>query len=229
MQRDCVFAESEYYHIYNRGNNKANVFFTPSDYERFILLLYVCNGTNRVAVKDIPQSSRGPTSGKWGEIERGEQLVDIGAYCLMPNHFHILIRERTEGGVTTFMKKLGTGYSMYINKKYDRTGGLFEGRFKARLVDSDEYLKYLFAYIHLNPVSLVDSSWKEKRLLNKKQTQKYLDTYSYSSYSDYMGTEREEGLILDRESYPQYFSTASDFTTFADEWLHLATGQKELH
>jgi len=70
----------------------------------------------------------------------------------MPNHYHILASAKADGGLTKFMQKLATGYSMYFNKKYDRTGTLFEGRFKAKHADSDEYLKYLFSYIHLNPV-----------------------------------------------------------------------------
>ena len=89
------------------------------------------------------------------EIDRGETLVDIGIYCLVPNHFHLLIKEKTENGISEFVKKVATGYSMYFNKKYERTGSLFEGPFKAKRIDTDEYLKYIFSYIHLNRKQII--------------------------------------------------------------------------
>ena len=90
------------------------------------------------------------------DLPRKETLVDIGAYCLMPNHFHLLIRETAEGNISRFMLKLQTGYPMYFNKKYQRTGALFEGKFKAKHITNDNHLKYLFAYLHLNPVKITD-------------------------------------------------------------------------
>ena len=84
-------------------------------------------------------------------VKRAEGLTAIAAYCLMPNHFHILVHEKVEGGISKFMQKLMTSYTMYINKKYDRTGALFGSSFKAVHVTDDNHLKYLFAYINLNP------------------------------------------------------------------------------
>jgi len=146
----------------------------------------------------------------------------------MPNHFHLLIREREEGGITKFMGKLGTGYSMYFNKKYERTGGLFEGRFKARHVDSDRYLKYLFAYIHLNPVKMIEPQWKEVGITNHTHVKKYIDEYEYSSYPDHGGIEREEKLILNTNVFPRYFNKKVDFTKFIDQWLVYVSEQDSL-
>ena len=217
MQRNLDLSIGEYYHIYNRGTDKRTIFMEPHDYNRFTALLYVCNSTEPV---DISRHFReGNSFIKLFEIEREETLVDIIAYCLIPNHFHLLIRERSEGGIQKFMMKLSTGYSMYFNKKNERTGALFESRFKARHIDSDEYLKYLLAYIHLNPVKLIDPKWKENGIQNRLATQDYLMDYEYSSYLEYQGVVRTETKILNREASPEYFLTIKDFNKFIDEWL----------
>ena len=213
MERKFNFSIGEFYHIYNRGNGKRNIFLNKQDKERFILLLFVCNNVDHVVIKDLPRGS------PLGKIKRGETLVDIGVFCLMPNHFHLLLHEKIEGGITKFMSKLLTAYPMYFNKKYERTGGLFEGTFKAEYVDNDNYLKYLFSYIHLNPVKLIEPKWKEVGVKNKNRVKKYLKEYKYSSYVDYLGEDREEKLILNKEAFPEYFEEFKDFEEFIDEWF----------
>lgn len=215
MERKFTFAVGEYYHIYNRGVDKRNIFTTSDDYIRFHKMLHVANGTKPVSYKLI----RGLPLDK---IDKGENFVAIGAYCVMPNHFHILAKEIVEGGMSTFMAKLSTGYSMYFNKKYDRTGSLFQGTFKATHVDNDEYLKYLFAYIHLNPVKLIESTWKETGIQDKKKAAKYLADYKHSSYADYMGQDREEKLILTKKEFPEYFTDSKDFSEYISDWLNYA-------
>jgi len=140
------------------------------------------------------------------DIDKKDSLVDIGAYCLMPNHFHILLKEKTENGISKFMKKLSTGYSMYFNKRYERTGRLFEGTFKSVHADSDEYLKYLFAYIHLNPIKLINPVWKEEGIRNSVEAKLFLSGYSFSSYLDYTmkarnNGKRPESKILNRKRF----------------------------
>ena len=213
MERKFNFSIEEFYHIYNRGNGKMNILLNKRDRERFMLLLFVCNNVDHVVIKDLPQGL------PLGKIKRGETLVDIGVHCLMPNHFHLLLHEKIEGGITKFMSKLSTAYSMYFNKKYERTGGLFEGTFKAEHADHDNYLKYLFAYIHLNPIKLIELNWKEVGIKNKKSVKKYLKEYKYSSYVDYLGEDREEKLILNKEAFPEYFKEFKDFEDFIDEWI----------
>ncbi len=139
MNRKFSFASGEFYHLYNRGTDKRIIFNDDEDRERFTSLMFLCNSDRNIVYRDIPI---GLTYG----YERGNTLVDILAYCLMPNHFHVLICGKNDGDVSLFMQKLSTAYSMYFNKKYKRTGGLFEGTFKAKHADTDEYLKYLFAY-----------------------------------------------------------------------------------
>lgn len=218
MQRTIDISIGEYYHLYSRGTEKRVIFTNSSDYERFIALLYICNSAGMaVCIRDHLRQGRGLA--EIFNVDRGESLVEIVAYCLMPNHFHLLVREKTENGVQKFMMKLLTAYSMYFNKKYKRTGALFESRFKAKHADSDEYLKYLFAYIHLNPVKLIDPKWKEFGIQNRIAAQAYLGEYKYSSHLDWQGEIRDESKILNREAAPEYFTTAEDFNDFVNEWL----------
>ncbi|MEK7569136.1 MAG: transposase [Patescibacteria group bacterium] len=212
MNRKFDFSIGEFYHIYNRGTEKRRIFLDKSDYRRFEKLLYLCNSENGVVFRDIP-------IGEAYEHDRGDTIVDVGAYCLMPNHFHLLLHEKIEGGISLFMQKVLTAYSTYFNKKYGRTGSLFEGVFKAVHVDTDEYLRYLFSYIHLNPVKIIDPKWKKNGIIDRAAAKKYLAEYYHSSYFDYMGRNREEGRILNKKAFPQYFLNFKDFDQFIDEWL----------
>ncbi len=204
---------NEYYHIYNRGVDKRIIYLTDNDRIRFTRLLFLCNGNKPVVYRNVQTLSL-------NEIEVGEKLVAIGAYCLMPNHFHILMKGTTEGGIEKFMRKLLTSYSMYFNKNHERTGALFEGEFKSAHLDSDEYLKYVYSYIHLNPVKIIDQNWKEKGILDLLKAEAFLKDYSYSSYRDYLGEEREFSAVLDRSVFPDYFHKESDLSSHIQDWLN---------
>lgn len=218
MERKFSFSLGEYYHIYNRGADKRDIFLTNADRGRFQRMLHVANNTKPVVYKTIQGRSL-------EEIVVENRLVAVGAYCLMPNHFHLLLKEIVEGGITAFMSKLSTGYSMYFNTVNKRSGVLFQGRFKAEHVDRDEYLKYLYAYIHLNPVKLIEPDWKETGIKNRDRAERYLREYPYSSYADYVeAAAREEGAILDRSEFPEYFQKHADFKRYVKEWLEYARG-----
>lgn len=212
MERKFVFSEGEYYHVYNRGVEKRNIFLDDKDHQRFMKLLYVANGEQPFVFRDIEDKA-------FGEIDRGKPIVAIGAYVLMPNHFHLLLKEIVEGGISMFMGKLLTGYSAYFNKRNKRTGSLFQGPYQAQHADQDEYLKYLFAYIHLNPVKLIEPKWKEEGIRNKVAAKKLLNRYEYSSYADYMRTTREENAILSMKEFPDYFLEHNEFVEFLEDWL----------
>ena len=209
--RKVSFVPDEYYHIYNRGNSKQKIFHNQHDYEHFMKLLYLANSNQTFIFREIKDIY---------EIERKSQLVSIGAYCLMPNHFHLLLIEKEEGGITKFMHKLSTSYSMYYNKKYTRTGGLFEGKFQSEYLDSDQYLKYIFSYIHLNPIKLIDPTWKEEGIKDFRKTLKFLEGYSLSSYNDYLGVNRKENVIINKEDFPNYFPTIKSFENEILEWIN---------
>lgn len=212
MERKFNFSVEEYYHIYSRGVERREIFMDKGDKERFLRSLFLFNSSKPFQIRDVLGISN-------SDISRGNPRTAIGAFCLMPNHIHLLLRETEEGGISAFMGKLLTGYSMYFNKKYKRTGGLFESTFRAEHVNSDNYLKYLFAYIHLNPVKLIEPEWKENGIINQKAAEEYLKKYRYSSYEDYMGANREESMILNKEAFPEYFEKPHDFKDFVTDWL----------
>lgn len=222
MERKFSFAVDEFYHLYNRGADKRDIFLDQADRERFLVLLHVANSQTPIHISNLLPKKRSP--GDYLKLlglplDSKERLVDIGLYCLMNNHFHLAVRERRENGISQFMLKLLTGYSMYFNKKHDHSGTLFQGEFKAKLADSDEYLRYLFAYIHLNPLKLRFGEWKGKGL-NKIVAKKFLDNYPYSSYQEYnLGTKRLESVILNPVQFPKYFSTPKESLDELFDWL----------
>ncbi len=210
--RKDIFSIDEFYHIYNRGVDKRVIFLDDNDRVRFLRLLYMCNGTKPVIYRDVQNFPL-------DKIEVGDKLVAIGAYCLMPNHFHILVKEITDGGLVKFMGKLLTSYSMYFNKRYERTGALFGNKFKSAHLDRDEYLKYIYSYIHLNPVKLIDPMWKERGILDLPRTEDFLKQYTFSSYRDYLGEKREFAVILNTAVFPEYFSDTRDVADNVKDWL----------
>lgn len=220
--RMTQLVEGNFFHIYNRGNSKQEIFLDKEDYQRFIKLLYLSNSEKNVTFRnDIVKKHIDAF-----DFDRGETLVNIGAYVLMPNHFHIYLSPKPRLGpdeelnnVAKFMLKLCTSYSKYFNKKYSRTGKLFEDKFKSVHIVTDNQAKYLFSYIHLNPVKLIDSKWKENGIKNKKKAEDFLNKYLWSSYLDYKGIVRHQNEILNIKVFPKYFKNIKDFDSEIMEWL----------
>ncbi len=134
-----TFREGEYYHIYNRGNQKQKIFLDEADYKNFlkrclITLNLVPSDSHNLRIQPLALNS-----------------LSVICYCLMPNHFHFVIRQNSNIGINRFISKVCTSYASYFNKKYNQVGHLFQDTFKAKLIDSDEYISYLSAYIHNNP------------------------------------------------------------------------------
>ena len=150
--------------------------------------------------------------------EKRKLLVEILAWCLMPNHYHLLLRQRKENGIVLFMQKLGTGYTNYFNQKYHRVGPLFQGKFKAILVENDNYLTHLSRYIHLNPIELIDPDQKKSRIKNWTKAKKFLEKYRYSSYLDYIGKKNFPSLIH-RGFINQYFKNPQEYKNFIQDWI----------
>ncbi len=211
--RKVNLVSGEYYHIYNRGNSKQKIFLDNEDYFRFMSLLYACNSKNNFRIFML-MKDESPY-----DFERGKEIVSIGAYCLMPNHFHILLTQTEDENISKFMQKLTTAYAMYYNRKYKHTGGLFEGKFKSKHAKDDRALKYLFSYIHLNPVKLIQKDWKEIGIKDKKEALEHLNNYKYGSYLDCLEVERIQNKILNLESFPEYFPDKKSFEKEIFEWL----------
>jgi REP element-mobilizing transposase RayT len=183
MERAFHFVPGQYYHVFNRGVEKRAIFQDRTDWERFRNLLYLCNSQKALIYKLI--------QGDPLEWERGETITSMVAYALMPNHFHIIAREDEDGGLSKFLSKVTTSYSMYFNTKYERSGPLMNRPFRARHITNDEYFRWVISYVHLNPLSpgISDREYA-------------LRTYDFSSYVDYYVGERQATKIINRSALP---------------------------
>ena len=211
--RQTSFAEDEWFHCYTRSIDRKTVFQNISDYQRFLEALYLCNSD-----RPIQRSSHYKLSyGDFLHLERGAPFVAIGGYCLMPNHFHLLIQEIVPGGISKFMQKVGTSFSMYFNAKYQHIGNVFVTPFRAKHIDDDTYLQRVIQYIHLNPLELFEPDWKQGRINDLPSSKKKVEQYPYSSLSDYTnGKNRVEKNILNGTAM-ELFTTLPSFSDVIDD------------
>lgn len=183
--RRIILSTGEHYHLYNRGVEKRDIFLDGADYHRFLTIL---------------DNFRHRDQEKNGD----EPLVSIVCYCLMPNHFHLIVQQKTDGGISKFIQRVSTGYTMYFNKRYERTGVLFQGKFKAKYIENDQYLLHLARYIHLNPLEM---------LTEKKDKDSFvqLRNYEWSSFSAYSGLVNRSTVHLDKSIIMSQFKNDRDF------------------
>ena len=193
-----IYAKDTYYHVYNRGVEKRKIFLDESDYATFLNLLKRYLGQEDA--KD-----------RFGRPYKDlSQAVELLAFCLMPNHIHLLIFQKQIGGITNLMQRLLSSHSSYFNKKYNRAGVLFQSRFKATNLDNDSYFWHISRYIHLNPTNLgID-----------------LNDYTYSSYPYYVGKFKASWIkpnkILQahrehKSSYEEFVKDFYDYKKTLDE------------
>ncbi|OGM90571.1 hypothetical protein A2755_03390 [Candidatus Wolfebacteria bacterium RIFCSPHIGHO2_01_FULL_48_22] len=186
--RKLAFVNGGIYHIYNRGVEKLPVFHDSHDCFRFLYGLYEFNDKNpaeNIYFKEPSLKSYEAEPRRELILKDREQVVHIYAYCLIDNHFHLMARQIEEGGIVKFMHKLGTGYTGFSNKKYERSGHLFQGRFKAVSIEKESQLLYLPYYIHANTLDMYMPGWREDGVANLNKAMQILENYEYSSYSEY--------------------------------------------
>jgi putative transposase len=123
------------------------------------------------------------------EEDKREKFVEILAFCFMPNHIHLLLKQVQDKGVSKFMQKFGAGYAAYFKEKYNqkRKGYFFQKRFNSILIKTEDQLRIVFVYVHTNPTSLIELTWKEKGITNPEKVIAFLEDYKWSSYQDYIG------------------------------------------
>lgn len=178
------FVNDYYYHVFNRGVDKRNTFMDDKDYRRFLFSLQEFNDENSTLNMVRRFNNHDGSSTSLRPLPKNP-MVEIIAYCLMPNHFHFLLKQVKDNGIPGFMRKLGTGYTNYFNQRHERSGSLFQGRYKAILVDKDEYINYLIQYIHLNPLELLEPDWKEKGIKDFQKAKDFLVSYKWNNYKDF--------------------------------------------
>lgn len=182
-----LLVSDEFYHVILRGVGDSLVFKDIDDYYRGIFSIYEFNTSKPIEIrKRREERKREKASGCLTPADERDLLVEISAFCFMPNHIHLLVRQLQDNGIVGFMKKAGGGYANYFNKKYSRKGHLFN-KFKAVHIGSNDQLKTVFAYIHCNPISLIEPHFKEVGIKNKEEVIAFLNTYKWSSYQDYVG------------------------------------------
>lgn len=187
------FIKDQIYHVYNRGVDKRNIFMDKHDYFRFIHDLYEFN--DEKPADNLNYKRRAYQTHEVSLREDRRPLVDILAYALMPNHIHLMLRPRSDEAVTLFMRKLGTGYTNYFNALHERSGSLFQGKFKAKLLEVDAHFTYLPYYIHLNPLDLIAPEWRAGAINDMPRTLAFLERYRWSSHLDYAGVKNFRSLL----------------------------------
>ncbi len=211
--RQIRFAEKEFYHLYNRGVDKRTIFAGKEDYDRFLGYLFLLNDEKNIRPSNIFAGSKkdDPFS-----RSRRSPIVALGAYSLMPSHFHLLATPLVEGGISKFMHRLQTAYTMYFNEKHQRTGSLFEGTFKAKHARNDELLKYLFAYIHLSPAELFDQGWESASTPQLATLSMRVSEYQYSSVGEYI---TEKSVITSPKQFPKFIGGKKNMMANLNFWI----------
>ncbi len=204
--RKEVFTNGEFYHVHNRGIDKRVVFADADDFERFLQSMQEFNVIEPIGslyeysfLKDKVYNRR----------RKKGKLVNFVAYCLNPNHYHFILEQAAEKGIEKFMQRLGTGYSNYFNVKYKRNGSLFQGTFKAKHIDSNEYLLHLSAYVNLN-----------------NRIHRLGSLASKSSWNEYVNEQNEfcnKKIVLDQ------FKNINEYRDFAESSLKDILARKQLY
>lgn len=222
MRKDTFLSE-EFYHIYNRGVEKRNIFMDDADRWRFLTLLLLFQGDTFVPqVGRLVSFVKHLVFDKENKLEEHDvfkdivsnRIVELVCFCMMPNHFHIILHQIKEEGISNFMQRLGDSYTKYFNMKYERSGHLFGGCFQSRHIDQNEYLTYLSAYIHMNPREL--KAWHNKEVL-----------YPWSSFQDYKSNNRLGSLLahsiisdqFNKNEYQKFVKSSNIKNVVEDEYL----------
>lgn len=200
--RNMPLVNGEYYHLFNRGSEKRQIFTRPGDYKRFLQTFYYYQfigpkpSFSKFAKSDLNSFKPDPV----------KKLIDILCYCLMPNHFHFLVKQLKDNGISIFLSQISNSYTKYFNTKYTRVGALLQGVFKAVRIETDEQLIHASRYIHLNPVvsGLV----------------KLPEDYQWSSYREYVS---DNGIICSAKEILDFFSSSKKYQEFVEAQIDYGT------
>lgn len=203
--RKEIFAANEYYHIFNQGIDKRLIFQNYHDSKRFLQSMLEFNSTELTG--SLFENSF--------QVDKNNKnrLVDVVCYCLNPNHFHFLLRARQDDGISKFMHRLSTGYTNYFNEKYKRRGSLFQGPFKVKHINDNDYLLHVSAYVNLNNRVHSLGSLAPKSI--------------YSSHGFYVNSKVKDPIISGDEIILSQFKNPKEYKTFAEDSLKLMLERKK--
>ncbi|OIP76844.1 MAG: hypothetical protein AUK16_02945 [Parcubacteria group bacterium CG2_30_44_11] len=228
------------YHALNRGVDKRIIFMDDQDRARFVHDMFEFNDARpaknvfrkHIQMSDFVNRSF-PTSKLDNDtpLQPRQKLVDIHGWCLMENHYHLLLSERVDSGLIKFLRKLNVGYANYFNKRYDRTGTLFQGRTKKIHINNDAYFLHILNYIHLNPLDFQESTaaWRQKTINDVESALEFLNQYRWSSYLDYNNTKNFPSIlttslfqdVFDNHYAAQLANYLRDIDTSSNKSLYL--------
>ena len=246
------FVNGEIYHIVLRRAGNELFFGDINDYYRGVFYIYECNTTKLIKIRErrkarakfkktlkkIIETDTGQTSVNLKENELQERLlwkderdrlVEVLAFCLMPNHIHLLVRQLKEGGISKFIQKIASGYASYFKNKYEikLKGHFFQDRFEAVHIKTDEQFKVVFVYIHTNPISLIEPKWKECGIGDPERVIKFLENYKWSSYLDYIG-KKNFPSVTEREFILKVMGGEEGCREWVEGWIKYKAEIKKL-
>lgn len=207
--RKTILATNEIYHVYNRGVEKRPLFLNRKDYSRFKELINYYRFTDcPLKYSYFKLMSQEDKAYLFHELEtKSQRFLEIFAFCLMPNHFHFLMQQKKDNGISKFMAKIANGYSHYFNTKNKRLGHLFQGNFSAVRIETDEQLVHVSRYIHLNPVTSYLIAFKD------------LENYDYSSFPEYIS---EKKSFVNTQVVLSYFKDSREYKEFVKDQVDYA-------
>lgn len=229
------FVNGEIYHIVVKGIDENVIFKDIDDHYRGVFSIYEFNNAKRVEIRERRRERtkakeqikkicqefkkiKAQVCGGRTSADSREKLVEVLAFCIMPNHLHLLLRQLKDNGINKFMVKLGTGYGGYFNRKYRRQGHVFQKQFTAVHIKNEEQLKVVFVYIHANLVSLIEPGWKEKGIKNPKKVIKFLENHKWFSYPDYIG-KKSFPSVTDRDFVLKIMGGEEGCKEFVEGWI----------
>lgn len=194
-----------YYHIYNRGVEQRNIFEDRGDYIRF--LDYLCRFNTSDTLSHLFLDN----------TKTKKPLVSVLSYCLLPNHFHMLLKQLQDCGISRFLHKVQMAYAHYFNKKHHRSGRLFESTFHAKPITSNAHLDHIPRYIHLNALDLTSHNWREGLVYNWDSALSFLESYPWSSHQAY--SKRNQDIqIINMEFVETMFHTKEQYIEYLKRW-----------
>ena len=205
--RKIKFTNNEYYHIYNRGVDKRDIFMDKGDFKRF--RLFITEALVEKA-KEAKPLSRMPN------LFFGD-FVELICYCLNPNHYHFILKQLKKNGISRFMQSLGTSYTMFFNAKYNRSGSLFQGTFKSVHIDTNEYLLWLSGYVNGN-----NEIHQKRGLASLKEAK----PREWSSYPDYLGLCDEK--LCNKKIILDQFPNAKEYKKFVEMVIKESRKRKDV-
>ncbi|KKT78274.1 MAG: putative transposase [Candidatus Giovannonibacteria bacterium GW2011_GWB1_45_9b] len=202
--RKIPFISGSFYHIYAHTVSDILLFQDNNDQKRFLNILFLANSESSLPRLDRAHDLNLVWDARDGKLNLGQPLVQIIAFCLMPNHFHFLLGEGKDGNISKFMHKILVSFSKYTNLKYERRGHLFESNFHSKPLEDNNYLLRASCYIHLNPKDI--SNWNNQE-----------ENYFWSSYADYVKENRWGNLLSRDIIMSQFENDQSAYQKFVEE------------